>query len=120
MTTTMGRLFGDPLAERLELFGRFLQVDEAVLELLVSEGADSCGDPGNAAGTTGEPGGKSDQHASVMPTCGEPLGGNPSEVRDVLGEQHVPIHRSGGEDFGVGPSGQPPFSNGGSLDATGP
>ena len=38
MTTTMGRLFGDPLAERLELFGRFLQVDEAVLELLVSEG----------------------------------------------------------------------------------
>ncbi len=95
----------DARVEMLELFGLFLQVNKAVFEFLVCEGADSCGDPRDAAGTTGEPRGKSDQDASVMRTCGDAFDGDPSEVRDILGEQHIPILRSSGEDIGIGPSG---------------
>ena len=95
------------------------QVDETVPEFVAGEGGDGGGDLGDTAWTPGEAGGKSDQHAVMMFYCGEALDGEASEVGDVLGQDRETIRCGGGQDIGVGPSGQSPFGNSGRLDATG-
>ena len=101
------------------LLGRLLQVYEAVRELLLDQRADGCSDVVDSAGTAGEAGRKRYQHPCVMSTRIEALCGDPSEVRHILGEHHVPLRRRGGQDVGIGPAGEALFGNGGSLDTIG-
>ncbi len=94
----------------------WLEVDDAVAELFGRDGADGVDQRFASCGSAGESG-RDGNHEPGMVTSGvEMLGGDPREVRDVLG-QHDAVRRDrGGEHTGVGATGDPEFCNGARVD----
>lgn len=96
-----------------------LEIDKAILELLIGDGVYRGHDRADARSTTREPGRESDQHARMMPSSRQVLGRDVSEVSNVLGEHGIAVRDCRRKDLEIRPSGQPELDHGTSIHTRG-